>query len=249
MKDNPFSLENKTIFITGASSGIGRAIAVECSKMHATVIINGRNEERLNETLCLLEGSNHSQIVADLKDELQMNALINKLPVLNGIVHAAGILNTLPFQFITKEKLDEIFLINFIRPALINQQLLKQKKVLEGASIVWISSVSGTFCSWPGNSMYSATKGAVNGLVKGMAIDLAPKRIRVNSVNPAVIETNLLNQGVITNEQLKDEMKKYPLKRYGKPEDVAYAAIYLLSDASEWVTGSNLLIDGGYTLL
>jgi NAD(P)-dependent dehydrogenase (short-subunit alcohol dehydrogenase family) len=249
MKYNPFSLENKTVFVTGASSGIGKAIAIECTKMGATVIITGRNAERLKETFNQLEGSNHLQIIADLQITEQTASLIEQLPLLDGVVHSAGIVTTLPFQFITKEKLDEIFSINFINPTLVNQQLLKQKKIKNGASIIWISSIAGTLCSSPGSSMYSASKSAINGIVKGMAIDLAPKGIRVNSVNPGVIETNIFSKEVITKEQIQEEVKKYPLKRYGKPEEVAYATIYLLSDASAWITGSHLLIDGGYTLL
>jgi NAD(P)-dependent dehydrogenase (short-subunit alcohol dehydrogenase family) len=249
MKYNPFSLENKTIFVTGASSGIGRAIAIECSKMGATVIITGRNVERLNETFHQLEGSNHLKVVADLQIIEQTSKMIEQLPLLDGIVHSAGIIATLPFQFITKEKLDDIFLINFISPTLLSQQLLKQKKINKSASIVWISSIAGTLCSSPGNSMYSASKGAINGVIKGMAIDLAPKGIRVNSINPGVIETDLFSKGVITKEQIQEEVKKYPLKRYGRPEEVGHATVYLLSDASAWITGSHLLIDGGYTLL
>lgn len=248
MFHNPFSLKGKTIFITGASSGIGRAIAIECSKMGATVFITGRNEERLNETFNLLVGSNHSKIIADLKIEEQVKSLIDKLPILDGVVHSAGIVTTLPFLFITKEKLDEIFSVNFISPTMISHQLLKQKKINNGASFVWISSISGTTCSFFGNSMYSSSKGAVNGIVKGMALELAKKGIRVNSVNPGQIETNILIDSLIGEEQLQEEIKKYPLKRFGKPEEVAYATIYLLSDASQWITGSHLIIDGGYSL-
>jgi NAD(P)-dependent dehydrogenase (short-subunit alcohol dehydrogenase family) len=249
MKNNPFSLENKTIFVTGASSGIGRAIAIECSKMGATVIITGRNVERLNETFYQLEGSNHLQVIADLQIVEQTAKLIEQLPLLDGVVHSAGIVTTLPFQFITQEKLDNIFSINFMNPTLLCQQLLKQKKINKGASIVWISSIAGTLCSSPGSSMYSASKGAINGIIKGMAIDLAPKGIRVNSINPGVIETDFFSKGVITKEQIQEEVKKYPLKRYGKPEEVGYGTVYLLSNASAWITGSHLLIDGGYTLL
>ncbi len=97
-------------------------------------------------------------------------------------------------------------------------------------------------------SVYSASKGALNGLIKGLALDMASKGVRVNSVNPGIVETNIFDSGVITNEQLALEMNKYPMRRYGQPEDVAFAVIYLLSDASSWVTGSNLLIDGGFTL-
>ena len=119
----------------------------------------------------------------------------------------------------------------------------------KGSSIVFISSISGPYVSYIGGSMYSASKGAIDGVAKGMAIELASKSIRVNCVNPGMIETNILSSGEISEEQLKEDTKRYPLGRYGKPEEVAHAVIYLLSDASSWVTGTNLKIDGGYTLL
>lgn len=246
---NPFTLEDKSILVTGASSGIGRAIAIECSKMGAKLIVTGRNESRLNDTFITLAGNSHVQIIADLSNEAEITTLCEKSPCLDGIVHSAGFTIPVPFQFVTKEKLDSIFNVNFTSTALLSQQLLKKKKLSKESSIVFISSVSGVFCSAIGSSLYSASKGAINGLIKGMALDLAGKGIRVNSVNPGMIETNIFSDGVITKEQLTEDAKLYPLKRYGKAEEVAYAAIYLLSDASKWVTGSNLLIDGGYTLL
>jgi NAD(P)-dependent dehydrogenase (short-subunit alcohol dehydrogenase family) len=139
--------------------------------------------------------------------------------------------------------------VNFEAPVWLTQSLLKQKKVEKSASIIFISSISGVLCSYVAGSAYSASKGAVNGIVKALAIELAAKGIRVNSVNPGMIKTNILESGAITEEQLQEDIHKYPLKRYGNPEEVAYAVIYLLSDASQWVTGSNLVIDGGYTLL
>lgn len=247
---NPFSLEGKTIFITGASSGIGRATAIECSKMGATVVISGRNTVRLQETFDFLEGdANHIQIEADLDDKSVIPYLVEKTPLLDGIVHCAGITKTLPFQFINEEQLSAIMQVNFMAPTLISQAFLKKKKLKNGASIVFISSVAGVFCSAVAGSMYSASKGAINGIVKAMAVDLSGKGIRVNSVNPGMIDTAIFSEGIITPEQLQEDMKKYPLKRYGKPEEVAYAVIFLLSDASQWITGSNLLIDGGFTLL
>lgn len=249
MKHNPFSLENKTILVTGASSGIGRTIAIECSKMGASLVINGRDSTRLNDTFNHLEGFNHLQISADLQNMDQSNLLIEKLPILDGIVHSAGKLTTLPFQFLTKDKLDDIFSINLFVPSLISKQIIKQNKIKKGASIVWISSIAGNSSVWYGNSIYSSSKSAVDGMVKSMALELSTKDIRVNSINPAIIETPLSSKDVFTQEQIQEEVKKYPLKRYGKPEDVAYACIYLLSDASSWITGSHLLLDGGYTLL
>lgn len=246
---SPFSLAGKTILITGASSGIGQATANECARMGAKLIITGRNTERLTETFENLVGKEHQQITADLSDERNVEKFVAQLPVLDGIVHAAGIMQTVPFAFVNCEKLQKMMFINFMAPTLISQMLMKAKKIEKGASIVFVSSVSGVYNSALGNSMYSASKGAINGIVKGMAIDLATKKIRVNCVNPGMVETAIYDNGAISQEQFEEDKKKYPLGRYGRPEEVAYAIIYLLSDASSWTTGTNLLIDGGYTLL
>ena len=246
---NPFSLTGKTILVTGASSGIGRAIAIECSKMEATVILTGRNEERLQETVSQMQGNNHSVIVADLIQQNDLHSLIEKTPALDGLVNCAGMIKTLPVQFIDAGSLEEIMSVNFTAPALLSAQLIKKKKFVKNSSIVFISSISGVVCVYGGNSMYSASKGAINSLMKNMALDLSSKGIRVNSVNPGIVETHIFDAGTFTSEQFEEDKKRYPLKRYGKPEEVAYAVIYLLSDASSWVTGSSLIIDGGFTLL
>ena len=246
---NPFSLKDKTILVTGASSGIGRAIAIECSKMEASVIITARSEERLQETLREMEGEQNKLIVADLSIDEDIENLANELPALDGVVHCAGFTIPKPFNFLSKDDVDAVMKVNFSTPVFLTQKLLKSKKINKKASIVFISSISGVYVSSVAGSLYSASKGAVNGIVKGMAIELAAKQIRVNSVNPGMIETNIFSVGIISEEQLNEDKKKYPLKRYGKPEEVAYAVIYLLSEASSWTTGSNILIDGGYTLL
>lgn len=245
---NPFSLLNKAILVTGASSGIGRSIAIECSRMGATVIVLGRNSERLDETFLMLEGTGHQKIVADLSEVIEIERLSTELTSLDGIVHCAGLTKTLPFGFVNSESLDEVMSVNFVAPTLLSARLVKIKKINKGASIVFISSVSGVWVTGLGASIYSASKGAVNGIVKGMALDLAHKGIRVNSVNPGMIDTSFFDAGVISKTQLEEDAKRYPLKRYGKPQEVALAVVYLLSDAASWVTGSNLLIDGGYTL-
>jgi NAD(P)-dependent dehydrogenase (short-subunit alcohol dehydrogenase family) len=246
--NNPFSLSGKQILVTGASSGIGRAIAIECSKMGASVILTARNEARLQETLSEMNGEGHSIIVADLNNEEDRLRLVEHSPKLDGLVNCAGIVRTLLFPFIDSDSLAEVMNVNFVAPTLISVQLVRNKKMAKNSSIVFIGSISGTVCVWGGNSMYSASKGAINGIMKNMALDLAVKTIRVNSVNPGMIETAIFDGGAIDKEQLEEDRKSYPLKRYGKPEEVAYAVIYLLSDAAAWVTGTSLIIDGGYTL-
>ena len=248
MSYNPFSLINKTVLVTGASSGIGRATAIECSKMGAKVIITARNEGKLKETLSLLEGDGHQMIIADLSKADEIDNLVAQLPEINGLVNNAGKTITLPCKFITEEKLDDIVSVNMTAPILLFSKLLKKKKLVNGSSVVFTSSIGGTFIANMGNGMYGATKGALSAFVKIAALENASKNIRVNAVCPGMINTNLFDSGVINEEQLAEDMKRYPLGRYGKPEEVAWAMIYLLSDASSFVTGSNLVIDGGYTI-
>ena len=246
---NSFTLEGKKILVTGASSGIGKAIAIECSKMGANVIITGRNEKRLRDTFSKLEGSGHGLIVADLSIKEEIERLHKELPVIAGLVNCAGLTKVVPFSFATRDSFEDVMNVNFFAPTELTRLMVKSKKIGKGGSVVFISSVSGVYCSAVASSIYSSSKGAINGLVKGVALDLAPKGIRVNSVNPGMIDTDIFSGSAITEEQLKEDMKRYPLGRYGKPEEVANAVIYLLSDAASWTTGSNLLIDGGYTLL
>lgn len=248
MKYNPFSLCNKTILITGASSGIGKATAIECSKLGAKCIITGRNEERLKETFAQLDGIEHKYILADLSIENSIDLLIKNITELDGFVNNAGIINTLPVQFITKEKIDSILTINTTSSILLFSKLVKKKKLRKGASVVFTSSIGGTRIGTIGNSLYDASKGALSGFVKTTAIEMASKSIRVNAVCPGMINTNLFNDSSITQEQFSEDAKKYPLRRYGKPEEVAWGIIYLLSEASTFVTGSELVIDGGFSI-
>ncbi|HQJ23182.1 MAG TPA: SDR family oxidoreductase [Rectinema sp.] len=249
MQYNPFTLLDKTILITGASSGIGKAAAIECSKMGAKVIITARNVERLEQTIKQMAGSDHEYIKADLSKSEDIKKLISNLPEIDGLVNNAGISKPTLTQFISEEVVNDIFLVNTFAPIYLTQGLLKQKRIKNKGSIVFTSSISGLACSEVGESLYSASKAAINGFVKGAAIELATKGIRLNTVNPGLIDTNIFDEGIITKEQLEEKKKKYPLRRFGKPEEVAYAIIYFLSDASLWTTGANLIIDGGYTLI
>ena len=246
--NNPFSLEGKTILVTGASSGIGRATAIACSQMGAVVVVTGRNEPRLQETLDALEGSGHQMIVADIANDDQIDYLVDQIPAINGLVNNAGITETCPTQFIKRDKLNRVMEVNTIAPILLTQRILKKKKLGKGGSIVFTCSISGTCVCVGGNVLYSASKGAILGFMKNAALDLAHKGIRVNDVCPGMIDTHILDAGTISEEQLEIEAQRYPMKRFGKPEEVAYGIIYLLSDASSFVTGSSIVIDGGFTL-
>lgn len=246
---NPFSLVGKTILVTGASSGIGRAIAIECSRMGASVVITARNEERLSETLSMLESGNHSAIIADLGSSEGRQKLVEELPKIDGVVNNAGINIIELVPFIKEETLDKTFNINTIAPILLTQQMVKKKIIKNGGSIVFTSSIAGMGICSPGNSLYSASKGALSAFMKNAALDLAAKKIRCNAVLPGMIEGPLKDmKSQVSEKQWEEYLKRYPLKRFGQPEDVAYAVVYLLSDAASWVTGTELVVDGGRKL-
>jgi len=241
--NNPFSLENKTILVTGASSGIGREIAFACSGMGATVVLTGRNEYRLREALDSLNDGSHSMIIADLTNNEQRLELVEKLPQLDGIVHCAGVGSRVPCKGLEQSDIDVVMKPNFEAPILLQSELLMNKKVRKYASIVFIASCAATMPS-VGNAVYSASKGAIISYAKCLALELSPRNIRVNCISPTMLMTDLALVGA-TREQLDEDQKQYPLGRYGRPEDVASLAVYLLSDASQWMTGSNVKITGG----
>lgn len=245
---NPFSLNGKTVLVTGASSGIGQETAIQCSKLGAKLIITARNEERLKDTLSQLEGEGHQMIIAELTNQADIDELVSKVEHLNGVVLCAGKGMTSPFPFSTREKYDDIFNINFFAPVELLRLLVKKKKLQKESSVVFVSSIGGNGSYSLGNGVYGASKAAICSTMKFCARELAPKKIRVNSVNPGMVNTRLIQGGAISEEQHKLDMEKYPLKRYGEPEDIAYGIIYLLSDASSWVTGHSLVIDGGITI-
>ena len=245
---NPFSLEGKTILVTGASSGIGRATAIECSKMGAKVIALGRDERRLMDTISNLAGSDHEYRLVDLVNQVSVDEMVKTLPSLNGVVLCAGIGMTKPLQFCTHEDFQNIFEVNFYSTVELLRLLVKKKALLKESSCVFVSSIGGVKSFNLGNGVYGTSKAAINSAMKFFAIELAPKKIRVNSVNPGMVNTKFIQLGNITEEQLKLNMERYPLKRYGEPEEIAQGIIYLLSDASSWVTGHSLIIDGGLTI-
>lgn len=244
----PFMLEGKTILITGASSGIGRGIAVACAKAGAKCILVARDVTRLNETLSLCEGVGHTIEALDVTDYEALTALVDRVPVLDGLVQCAGMSdNHTPLKFLKPEFIDKLFAVNVKAPILLLATLEKKKKLAKGGSVILMGSIS-SFYAAPAHSLYGATKGALLSFMKGAAKDLSGKLIRVNAIAPAWVNTPLINFSSLTEEQRKASETRYPLKRCGEPEDVAGMALYLLSDASTWVTGQQFVLDGGFTI-
>lgn len=242
-----FSLAGKTILVTGASSGIGRAIAIACAQAGASVVLNGRNQQRLQATLEALTGDGHLVIAADLTDSKQRQALAEQVPVLDGVVHCAGIGSRVLCKMLEEQDVSRVMQANFEAPVLLQAELLREKKIAKEASIVFIASAAATMPS-VGNAIYSASKAATIAYAKCLAQELANRKIRVNCISPAMVWTDLALVGA-TEEQLHEAEQNYPLKRYAQPEDIAGAAIYLLSDAAAWVTGSNYEMTGGTQVL
>ena len=244
--NNPFSLEDKTILVTGASSGIGRATAIECSKAGARIILMGRNQERLNETLSACEGIGHLLIQCDLSDLNALSERLADIPELDGIVYNAGVNIKYLVKNLTQDKIDEIFRVNYYAPVLMTQMFLKKKRMKRNASIVFISSISTSFAAIS-NSLYASSKGALNSFMRCLALEIAPRGVRANVIQPGMIETPILKAYAMA-EELTEFKNSSPLGHPGEPEDIAYGCIYLLSDAAKFVTGSVMTIDGGVTL-
>ncbi len=247
---NPFSLKGKTILITGGAGGIGSAAALTCIELGARVIITDIREDGLRTTLASLPTSMTGEpnlcFTADLTDAEQLVALVDFCPKIDGLVCNAGVMKLTLTQFITEEELTRIQRINLNAPILLTRSLLKKKKINKGGSIVFTASAAGIYRVSIGNGIYATTKCGIDAFMRTVALEMGPKRIRCNSVNPGMVETALI--GSFTEEQKEKEKLNYPLRRFAKPEDIAYGIVYLLSDASSFVTGTALKIDGGMTL-
>ena len=241
---NPFSLSGKRILVTGASSGIGRAIAIQCSRMGATIVLTGRNRQALQATLNAMDGDGHLVLPADLTVKKDIDGLMDSLPELDGVANCAGICRRALCKSLTEEDIEGIMSINFNAAVLLQKTLLSCRKLKTGSSIVFLSSRTAEVPTIA-NSVYSASKAALKAYSKCLSLELAPKGIRVNSICPAMVWTDLILDNGEDIEQLRESEKRYPLKRYGQPEDIANLAVYLLSDASSWMTGSSIDITGG----
>ncbi len=246
---NPFSLDGKTILITGAAGGIGRATALECDKLGANLILTDINEDGLKATLEILGcKERHRYVVANLTVDEEIDKLVGEIDKLDGFVSNAGVTKPSLVKFINREDLDRIMSINAMAPMFLTQRLLKKKKFAKGASIVFTVSIGGVYTTAIANAMYGSSKGALQVFMKNVALESAVNGIRCNSVNPGMINTGLLKPGTYSEEDRKRDMQTYPMKRYGEPREVALGIVYLLSDASSFVTGHSLIIDGGKTL-
>lgn len=247
MSYNPYSLESKTILITGGAGGIGSEVARVCSKLGAKIILTDIREDALAVALSsLTPGSENVAIKADLTDATELQSLVDQIPEIDGFVCNAGIMKLVLTQFITEEELTRIQKINLNAPILLTKALLKKKKIRKGGSIVYTASAAGVYRVSMGNAIYATTKCGIDAFMRTVALECGPKGIRCNSVNPGMVETALI--GSFTDEQKEKEMQNYPLRRFAKPEDIALGIVYLLSDASSFVTGTALKIDGGMTL-
>mgnify|MGYP002152315820 CR=1 FL=1 len=239
--------------MTGASSGIGRQCAIACSRMGADVVLFGRSEDRLKETLALMDDpERHTSVICDFQKKNNYDWLLRErvLPrgAISGVVHSAGISTTLPLRTITSEKLESFCKVNVFDPILLTKSAVKPANVaIEGASIVFLSSVMGTVGEI-GKTVYSVTKGGLISAVKSLALELAPKKIRVNCISPGVVESPMSSSAIYSqNEESLDRVRSYHPLGIGTVDDVANACLFLLSDESRWITGTNLVVDGGYT--
>ncbi len=243
-----FSLAQRSILVTGASSGIGRQIALRAAEAGAELFLTGRDAARLEETRSLA-GGKATCLPADLIREEALQSLVAALPRLQGVVFCAGKVDYTPVKFLNAAKLEELFSLNFNSQVLLTRLLIREKKLEKGASLVYISSIS-SLLGVPATALYAASKAALNAFVRVTAAELAGQRIRANALCPGLVKTPLLSraaEGNLSEEAFAEAAKAYPLG-LGEADDVAGPAVFLLSDAARWITGTSLVADGGLTL-
>lgn len=246
MSADPFSLDGKRILVTGASSGLGRAIAIGCSQRGATIVASGRDELKLRETISALYGIGHTSICADLTDQVGRDQVTLQAGNIHGLVHSAGIAGLAPLRQATVAHIETQMDTNFVSPMLLTQNLLQHNAIQPGAAILFISSIAA-HVGVRGVSAYSATKAALEAAARCLSMEVAKKNIRVNCLAPGEVRTPMFDASMNTTGNLAGTLASYPLG-LGLPEDVANAAIFFLSPASRWVTGTTLILDGGHTV-
>lgn len=248
---NPMDLSGRNILVTGASSGIGKTIAVYLSKLGANVMLAARDENKLKTAYNDLEQGSHSYYSIDLNNLNEIEGMLDKIcsdgRKLNGIVHSAGISKTVPIQFLKIQDLNSIMSVNFYSFMELVKHFTKRKYNETGGSIVAISSISGKVGA-RGLAAYCASKGALDSAIRALAVELAPRNIRINSIAPGMIKTQIYEGllEVVNNKDFEADLKKRQFMGPGAPEDVASAAAFLLSDASGFITGTSMIVDGGY---
>lgn len=237
---NNYNLNGKRILITGASSGIGKEVAVLAAEFGAELIITGRNIDRLKQTFSLLKPDNHKVIVADLTNKEDIERLVVQTGKIDGLVHSAGIAAYMPVQFIGENNVDEMLKINYIAPVLLTAKIMRKKNINNGGSIVFLSSIITRFPVF-GAALYASSKSALEGFAKTLAVEVGPKKIRSNCLSPTFVETSMLDgaRQIVNNEGI-DQYKKYLPLGFGTPVNVANSVVYLLSDHSSWITGENI---------
>ncbi|MCB5190861.1 SDR family oxidoreductase [Methylobacillus arboreus] len=237
---NPFSLQGKTILVTGASSGLGQHIAIRCAQRGARLVITGRDKARLQATYDQLQGESHVQVQADLTMAEDRDLLVQSVNALDGLVHCAGMQKHCPVRQLSEQLMNDIYRVNFLAPVMLTQSLLQANAIAQQGSILFMLSTAAHIGT-RGLGPYSAMKSGLIGIIKCLALEQAKRKIRVNGISPSAIATPMWD----VHQQLLEEQKaRHPLG-LGTPDDVANGAIYLLSDASRWVTGTSLVMDGG----
>lgn len=246
--ETPFHISGKNVLVTGASSGIGRQVAISISQMGGKVVLTGRDEQRLKETLSKMRGDGHLSIPADLLTEDDRERLVNELPELHGVVHCAGVVKPYPIKFLNQKKIDETLNINYEIPVLLMAGISSKRKLADKASIVFMSSISGQH-PHIGGAIYAGAKAALESFSKVVALEFSNKGIRSNCISPGMVKTAMYEEAEegMSKEIMDAHVNRYPLG-VGYPEDVANTVVFLLSDASRWITGINITLDGGFLL-
>ena len=247
---NPFSLKDRQILIVGATADIGKAIASVCCDAGACLTLTGRSIDSLSEVkrnLNVDDSCSVELVYCDLSKEDEVENLVTNVPKQDGLVVVAGTLETIPCKMHVAESVDRAMDVNFRSVVILVSALLRAKKVNKNASLVFLSSIAGNLLAEKGNALYGASKAALTAYAKTLALELSPRKIRVNCVMPGMVRTKFLQNFAIEEEDFVADEQKYPLG-YGTPEDVANGVLYLLSDASRWITGTSLVMDGGRTL-
>ena len=240
-------IAGKTIAVTGASSGIGRATADHLLAHDAHVVAIGRNVEKMQREL---DGKNVTIIQADLWDLASYATFVERMPSLDGVVHSAGMVENNPIRFFSLEKYERTITLNQTAPLVLLSELLRRQKLNKNGSIVLVSSINGNSVAIKGCAAYAASKAALTGIAKVIALELAPRGIRCNCVQPGMVATPMIADLAQTSESTtKADMARYPLgQRYATATEIATVVKFLLSSDSSFVTGQSVIVDGAYSI-